>query len=139
MRRIGLAVVFVVSLLAAPLGTEAQQASHIPHIGVLESSSCASAFRQGLIDLGYVEGHTIAFEYRPGGSFAQQIEQAQDLTRRKVDLLVATNSRAALAAKQVTRAIPIVAAVSDAVGWGSPPPSRGQAGTLPGSARRWTS
>src|SRR5262249_19681480 len=44
--------------------------------------------------------------------------QAQDLARRQVDLLLATNSRAALAAKQVTRAIPIVGVFSDAVGIG---------------------
>jgi ABC-type uncharacterized transport system substrate-binding protein len=81
----------------------------------------------------------VAFEYRPGGSFAQQIEQAQDLARRRVDLLVAANSRAALAAKQVTSTIPIVAAVSDAVGIGLWPAWSGQAGTLPGSASRWTS
>jgi ABC-type uncharacterized transport system substrate-binding protein len=105
------------SMLAAPLAAEGQQASHVSHIGVLypESHRCARAFRQGLIDLGYVEGRTLAFEYRPGGSFEQHIEQAEDLVRRKVDLLVAANGRAALAAKQVTRSIPIVAFSVDAV------------------------
>jgi len=104
-------------LLAVPLPSQAQQQSHVPYIGVLypESHRCARAFRQALSDLGYVEGRTIAFEYRPGGNFEQHVEQAQDLARRKVDLLVAANGRAALAAKQVTTTIPILAFVNDAV------------------------
>src|SRR5262245_27194638 len=116
MRRIGLAVVLAVGLLT-PLGPTAQQGARIPRIGVFypESRPCAGAFRQGLIDLGYVEGRTIAFEYRPGGSFEQHVEQAQDLARRKVDLLVAANTTAARTAKQATRAIPIVTISSDAV------------------------
>ena len=116
MRRIGLAVVLTLSLTLAPLAGKAQQASHVPHIGVLypESHRCANAFRQGLIDLGYVEGRTIAVEYRPGGTLEQQIEQVQDLARRKIDLILAANGRAALAAKQVTRTIPVVAFASDA-------------------------
>jgi putative tryptophan/tyrosine transport system substrate-binding protein len=116
MRRIGL-VILTLCLALDPLAAEAQQPSHVPHIGVLypESHRCASAFRQGLIDLGYVEGRTIEFEYRPGGSFEQHVEQAQDLVRRKVDLLVAANGRAAQAAKQVTRVIPTVMFSDDAV------------------------
>ena len=63
-------------ILAAPLAAEGQQ-SHVPRVGVLypESHRCVSAFRQGLIDLGYVEGRNVAFEYRPGGSIEQNIEQ----------------------------------------------------------------
>jgi putative ABC transport system substrate-binding protein len=116
MIRRALALSLVLGLLAPPLASEAQQAS-ISHVGVLypESHRCARAFRQGLIDLGYIEGRTIAFEYRPGGSFEQHIEQAEDLARRKVDLIVAANGRAALAAKQVTRSIPIVTFSADAV------------------------
>jgi len=117
MRRIGLALFLTIGPLATPLATQAQQAPHIPHIGVLypESHRCARVFRQGLLELGYVEGRTVAFEYRPGGSVAQHIEQAQDLVRRKVDLLVAANGRAAHAAQQVTRTIPIVVLASDVV------------------------
>jgi putative ABC transport system substrate-binding protein len=103
--------------LAAPFSAVAERAFHIVHIGVLypESHRCARAFRQGLVDLGYVEGRTITFEYRSGESFEQHVEQAQDLARRKVDLLVAANGRAAQAAQQVTRAIPILAFSVDAV------------------------
>ena len=117
MRRIGLAVVLGVSLAFASATGDAQQPTRVAHIGVLypESHRCARAFRQGLNDLGYVEGRTIAFEYRPGGSVQQHLEQAQDLVRRKIDLIVAANGRAAYAAQQVTRTIPIVAFSSDAV------------------------
>jgi putative tryptophan/tyrosine transport system substrate-binding protein len=103
--------------LSWPLGAEALQASHVVHIGVLYPAShrCAHAFRQGLVDLGYVEGRTIAFEYRSAVSFEENVEQARDLTRRKVDIIVAPNGRAAQAAQQVTRAIPIVAFSVDVV------------------------
>ena len=116
MRVIGLVVVLAVTLLT-PTGPAAQQGARIPRIGVFypESFPCAGAFRRGLIDLGYVEGRTIAFEYRPGGSFEEHFEQAQDLVRRKVDLLVAANTTAALAAQQAARTIPIVMFASDAV------------------------
>jgi ABC-type uncharacterized transport system substrate-binding protein len=116
LRLIGLAVLLAVSFLT-PLGPAAQQVARIPRIGVFypESTRCAGTFRQGLIDLGYVEGRTIAFEYRPGGSFEQHVEQAQDLAHRKVDLLLAANTVAAVAAKQATRTIPIVMFSADAV------------------------
>jgi ABC-type uncharacterized transport system substrate-binding protein len=105
------------SALAATFPAEADQASHMVRIGVLypESHRCAQAFRKGLLDLGYVEGRTVAFEYRSGGSFEQYVEQAQNLARRKVDLLVAANGRAAQAAQQITRVIPILAFSVDVV------------------------
>src|SRR5215468_3530806 len=117
MRRIGLAVVLAISLALSSVAGTAQQPTHVPHVGMLypESHRCASAFRQGLIDLGYVEGRNIAFEYRPGGNRDQNIEQTQDLARRKVDLLLAANGAAAQAAHQVTHTIPIVAFSADAV------------------------
>jgi len=105
MRRIGLAVLLTISLALSSIASTAQQPTRVPHVGVLypESHRCASAFRQGLIDLGYVEGRNIAFEYRPGGNLDQNIEQTQDLARRKVDLLVAANGAAAQAAQHVTQ------------------------------------
>src|SRR4029453_4961948 len=111
MRRIGLAVMFAVIIAPGPLAAEAQQVARIPRIGVLypESNRCGGAFRERFLDLGYGEGRTIAFEYRPGGSFEQHIQQTDDLVRRKVDLLVAANSGAAFAAKQGTRDVPIFA------------------------------
>jgi hypothetical protein len=70
MRLIRLAVILTVGLALAPLAGEAQQPPRIPRIGVLwpyspsVASSLAEAFRQGLRELGYVEGRDIAIEWR---------------------------------------------------------------------------
>ena len=66
-------------------------------------------FQQGLRELGYVEGQNIIIEYRfaDKGS-AQLAELASELVRLKVDLIVAPASQAALAAKNLTRTVPIV-------------------------------
>src|SRR2546426_5978601 len=69
MRRIGLAVVLALSLNLAPLGAEAQQAGKVPRIGFLGATSAFTensrieAFRQGLHELGYVEGENIVIEW----------------------------------------------------------------------------
>ena len=64
MQRIGLAVVLAVSLTLAPLAGEAQQAGKMPRIGVLGGDHSAQtarskAFREGLSELGYVEGKAL--------------------------------------------------------------------------------
>src|SRR5437867_1126206 len=69
MRLIGLAVILAVSLVLAPLAAHPQQASKVYRIGFLGDSPAAfsettEAFRQGLRDLGYVEGRNITIEYR---------------------------------------------------------------------------
>jgi hypothetical protein len=68
---LGCLVTLILSLLAAPLAAEAQPAAKVPRVGVLSNNSLASAswhdlepFRQGLRDLGYVEGQNIVVEYR---------------------------------------------------------------------------
>ena len=66
---ITLSLAVAVSILAAPLAAEAQQAAKIAHIGYLAPNLAASghlpeAFRQGLRDLGYVEGRNVVIEYR---------------------------------------------------------------------------
>ena len=78
------------------------------------------AFRQGLRDLGHVEGRTITIEYRFAGErFDRLVELAADLVRLKVDVIVAVVTQASLAAKDATSSIPIVmVAVSDPVGSG---------------------
>ncbi len=98
--------------LAAPLDAEAQQAGKVYLIGVLGGSSppdpFVEAFKQGLRELGYVEGRNISIEYRWAEGRAERLPgPAADLVRLKVDVIVAS-SQAAVASKQATTAIPIV-------------------------------
>jgi putative ABC transport system substrate-binding protein len=101
-------------LLAAPLAAQAQQADRVFRIGVLGHSSASAsagrieAFRQGLRDLGYVEGKNVALDYRwSEGKQDRLPELAKELVRRKVDVIV-THSVGVLAAKDATTTIPIV-------------------------------
>ena len=96
---------------------EAQQAGKVPRIGFLVASSPSfyssriEAFRQGLRELGYVEGKNIAIEYRfAEGKEDRLRELAAELVRLKVDIIVAAAS--ASAAKDATKTIPIVFAAS---------------------------
>jgi putative ABC transport system substrate-binding protein len=110
-------------LLTAPLVAEAQQAAKIARIGYLASNLAANphlaeAFRQGLRDLGYVEGRNIVIEYRSAEGKPERFPAlAAELVALKVDVIVlAGGTLAALAAKQATRTIPIVfPAAADAV------------------------
>ena len=78
------------------------------------------SFRQGLRALGHIEGQNIVIEFRhTDGKFEQLPDVAAELVRLKVDVLVATTTNAALAAKNATRTIPIVfIGVSDPVAAG---------------------
>jgi len=100
-----------------PLAARAQQAKKIPRIGFLTTGSLElpetpvmiNAFRQGLRDLGYVEGANILVEYKAADSKIERFaDQANDLVRLNVDVIVASNTPAALAAQQATATIPIV-------------------------------
>jgi ABC-type uncharacterized transport system substrate-binding protein len=115
MRMIGLAVLFTIGLLAAPLAAGAEQAAKVPRIGFLTATSLAAAsvtveaFRQGLRDLGYVEGRNVMIEYRDAeGKFERLPALAAELVAVKVDVIVAVTTPAVLAAKQATRTLPIV-------------------------------
>src|SRR3989475_10261793 len=113
-------------LLAGPLVADAQQAGKVARIGVLAQGSSTSvahileAFRQGLRDLGYVEGQNIVIEYRYAEGKAERLpDLAAGVLRLKVDVIVAGGTLAPLAAKHATRTIPIVlAAAGDPVGTG---------------------
>jgi putative ABC transport system substrate-binding protein len=107
-----------VALLAAPRGGEAQQAAKVARLGYLGTGSLESpeiqanlnAFRQGLSDLGYVEGPGIHIEYRTAdGKLEQLAALATELVRLKVDIIVAAATPAARAAQQATTTIPVVA------------------------------
>ena len=109
---------FVSSLgaLSAPLAAGAQPAGKVFRIGYLASvgsfsarSPAVEAFRQGLRELGWVEGQNIVIEYRTsGGRFERLPDLAVELARLKVDVIVAPGTQAALAAKNATTTIPVV-------------------------------
>jgi putative ABC transport system substrate-binding protein len=112
-------------LLAAPLAAEAEQAAEVARIGYLASNLAtnrhlAEAFRQGLRDLGYVEGRNLVIEYRDAeGKLERLPALAAELVALKVDVITAGGIAPALAAKQATRTLPIVfTGVSDAVSAG---------------------
>jgi ABC-type uncharacterized transport system substrate-binding protein len=107
---------------AWPLAANAQAPPKIPRVGFLGSSNPATAghileaFRQGLRELGYVEGQTVALEVRWGeGHFERMPELIAELVQLKVDVLVVGNSPAAVAARNATRIIPIVMFAGDPV------------------------
>jgi putative ABC transport system substrate-binding protein len=108
-------------LLAAPLARRAQQAGKVPRIGYLALNPAANphlheAFRQGLRDLGYVEGRNVVIEYRDAEGKPERLPAlAAELVALKVDVLVAQPTVAALAAKQATRTLPIVFPVAEPV------------------------
>jgi putative ABC transport system substrate-binding protein len=103
-----------VGLLAAPLAAWAQQAATVARIGYLLFTPAANAhlheaFRQGLRDLGYVEGRNVVIEYRSAeGKFERSPALAAELVALKVDVILAASTPQALAAKQATKTIPIV-------------------------------
>jgi len=102
-------------LLAVPLSGAAQQSGKVPVVGILNNSvgprsRSVDGTRQGLLELGYVEGQTIVFEVRfAGGKPESYPGFAADLVRRKVDVILAIGTPALRAARDATSAIPIVA------------------------------
>jgi putative ABC transport system substrate-binding protein len=113
------------ALLVAPLAVEAQSGK-VYRIGFLGAASASSyarhvnAFRQGLRELGYVEGKNITVESRwAEDKYDRLLDLAAELVRLKVDLIVTHGTPGALAAQRATTTIPIVmAAVGDAVATG---------------------
>jgi putative tryptophan/tyrosine transport system substrate-binding protein len=114
-----------VTLLALDLelrDAHAQQASHVPRIGILSpyavsGSSFQDDVKRGLADLGYVEGATVSYETRFADGRTDWLPNlADDLVRLKVDVIVTTTAPAVRAAIQATRMIPVViGGVDDAV------------------------
>jgi putative ABC transport system substrate-binding protein len=111
---------------AWPLAARAQQPGMLPTIGYLGSATPATqgqwvaAFVQRLRELGWIEGRTIAIEYRwAEGRTERFAEIAAELVRRKVDVIVTSGTAVVVAAMQATSVIPIVfAAAGDPVGTG---------------------
>jgi len=116
MRKAGiLSILFLVVLLAA--AAEAQQPTKVPRIGYLAAASPSAnvarydAFRQGLRELGYVEGKNIVIESRYAeGKLDRLPALAAELVRLKVDVIVTVGATDTRAAKEATTTIPIVMA-----------------------------
>ena len=114
------------ALLAAPLAVKAQQVGKVYRIGFLGNSTAAleanlvGPFREGLRELGYVEGRNVQIEYRwAEGKYERFPELVAELLALKVDVLVTAGTPAALAIKRATTTIPLVmVAVGDPVGTG---------------------
>ena len=110
-----------VLFLTVSLAHAMQPGGKIPRIGFLTPISASDpqnalrvdAFRQGLRDLGYVEGKNIQIEYRYAEGRSERLpELAEELVRLKVDIFVVANDATARAAKKSTATIPIVMADS---------------------------
>jgi putative ABC transport system substrate-binding protein len=122
--RFGTAVALL--LLAGALAVEAQPTEKIPRVGGLFFQPLSAtrhlydAFRQGLSQLGYIEGQNIALEFRNAeGRLERLPDLAAELVRLNVDVIVAAPEASIQAAKQATSTIPIVMAASeDPVGRG---------------------
>ena len=98
------------SILAAPLAAKAQQSRKVARIGVLEANrGFDKPFHDGLSQFGYVEGKNIAIEWRWAQTRAERFpELAAELVRLKVEVIIATNNPAVVAAQEATKTIPIV-------------------------------
>ena len=109
-------------LLATVPPTQAQQPKQVYRIGYLSSNLSQrriDAFRQGLRDLGWVEGVTINIEYRiADGQIDRLPALATELVHLKVDVIFAMSENAAQAAKKATRTLPIVSVSADPFGSG---------------------
>jgi putative ABC transport system substrate-binding protein len=109
-------VVVVAFSIAAPRGVDgAPPADKVYRIGMLERTSTTinadnvEAFRQGLRDLGYVEGESFVIDYRSAEGHDERFPAlAAELVRLKVDVIVTRGTPAALAAKNATATIPII-------------------------------
>jgi putative ABC transport system substrate-binding protein len=109
-----------------PLAASAQQAGKLPTVGYLGPNTRSldgprlAAFTQRLHELGWIEGRTIAIEYRwAEGRIEPLADFAAEFVRRKVDIIVTAATPPTVAAKQATSVIPIVfAAVGDPIGVG---------------------
>jgi ABC-type uncharacterized transport system substrate-binding protein len=116
-RTLGLLVTLPLAILVVSLAVEAQPSAPVPRIGLLclfspaIGASMAESFRQGLRDVGYIEGQNIRIESRwAEGHHERLAELAADLVRLEVAVMVTESTPAALAAKQATQTIPIVTA-----------------------------
>ena len=123
---IKLSLVLAAFILASPSAVRAQPPGKVYRVGYLSAGSATGnprlpeAFRQGLRELGWVEGQNIGIEYRwAEGRFDRLPDLAAELVRLKVDVIAASPTPGVLAAKNATGTIPIVGmGLTDPVGLG---------------------
>jgi putative ABC transport system substrate-binding protein len=108
------------SLLAAPLTAEGQQAGKVWRVGLLSSASASAAvartdaFKDGLRELGYIEGQNLAIEYRWAEGREDRLSAlAAELVRLSVDIIVTQGTVATLVARRAKPTMPVVFAVAD--------------------------
>jgi putative ABC transport system substrate-binding protein len=104
-------------LLAAPFPAEAQQSGKVYRVGWMTTGPLPfiANFREGMRELGYVEGQNVVIEQRYGAP-ERLTELAEELARFKADLIVASGSAAVRAAQKVSGSIPVVFVTGDPVG-----------------------
>ena len=113
-----LAIVIGVGFSPSPSDAQQSRMARVGalYIGIADAESFKTGLREGLRELGYVEGRNISFEFRSAeGKLDRLPDLAAELTRLKVDVIVALYVPCALAAKQATRDIPIVILAGDPV------------------------
>ena len=110
-----LILALALGVLAALLAAEVQPPARVPVVGILNSgtgprATTVDTARQGLRDLGYVDGRTIVFDVRFAGTKQENFPRlAADLVRRKVDVILVSGPAGIRAARDATSTIPIVA------------------------------
>ena len=126
---VGLLVTLALGLILAPLAAAAQQATKVHRVGLLTEAGgnlpsgpdpSFEAFRQGLRDLGYVEGQNLVIEDRNAEGRAERLpDLAAELVWLKVDVIVVAGTPGTRAAQHATRMIPIVGVIlADPIGTG---------------------
>src|SRR5215475_476472 len=115
MKKAAVPILVAVVMLALGVTAEAQQPKKVPRVGYLSATSGPTnagrfeAFRQGLRELGYVEGKNIFIEWRfAEGKFDRLPDLAAELVRLKVDVIVTLGPIINRPAKEATSTIPIV-------------------------------
>ena len=140
MRLIGLAVILTLSLILAPLADQGQQPGKLYRIGFLGNSTAAleahlvGPFRDGLRDLGYLEGRNALIEFRwAEGQYERFPALIAELIALKVDVIVTAGTPATQAVKKATTSVPLVmVAVGDPVATGIVASLKQPGGTSPG-------